>query len=91
MPHATQPEPHKAEMVKCKKCGTPVSDPIKHPLPFLTSGSAIDKLLAWVRSVNDPELISEISKIIDSWLRSGRSPESYKLEIVIAVIKRIGD
>ena len=21
MPHATQPEPHKAEMVKCKKCG----------------------------------------------------------------------
>jgi hypothetical protein len=33
----------------CKKCKTSVADCIKHPLPFLTSATAIEKVVLWIR------------------------------------------
>lgn len=34
---------------KCRKCGTSTTTAIGQPIPFLTSATAIEKLLVWLR------------------------------------------
>ena len=75
----------------CKKCRKPTTDPVLRVIPFLTSATALEKLVSWIRSqcrlVSKLEsLIDKIAEIYRLWLESDRGPDTYKLEIVIACI-----
>ena len=73
---------------ECKKCHTSVLKAISRPLPFLSSATALEKLIVWVRQ-RDRDLTGRISTIIQAWLQSNRTPESYRLEILIACVNAL--
>jgi len=72
---------------KCRKCKTSSRNNIKRPIPFLSSATAIEKLICWLRRKGHNELLSKVIDIYLMWVKSDRSPESYKLEIVITCVK----
>jgi hypothetical protein len=76
---------------KCKKCKTEITDPTSRALPFLTSATAIEKLILWLRKQELTDIIGLIDDIYSAWLRSSRSQESYKLEIVMTCIRMLND
>ena len=76
------------ETVACKKCGTAIKSPVTRPLPFLTSATAIEKLLLWLRGFDRPTL-KRCAEIITLWAESDRSADSYRLEIVIACVNAL--
>ncbi len=70
--------------------------PVFRALPFLTSASAIEKLLVWVRSKKDDsktfeELHLTLTRIVVSWLKSDRDVDSYKSQIVIECVNSLED
>lgn len=77
------------ESVECKKCHTSVKSAIKRPLPFMTSGTAIEKLLLWVRNkyiANRDDcdkqkvlgkLLQEIQGYFESWMSSDLETYDY--------------
>jgi len=83
--------------IACKKCRKPATDPVLRVIPFLTSATALEKLVSWVRSqcrasrpVSKLEsLIDKIAEIYRLWLESDRGSDTYKLEIVIACINTL--
>jgi hypothetical protein len=75
--------------IECKKCRRPTTDPVLRVIPFLTSATAIEKLILWVRTNHSEALIGKITDIYHLWLGSSRSPDTYKLEIVIACINAL--
>lgn len=81
---------HPEDGAECPKCKTPTSNPVKRALPFLSSATAIEKLIIWVRRDGaSPQLVNRISEIFDQWIKSARSPETYRLEIVIACVNAL--
>jgi len=78
---------------RCKKCKTLVTSSdhpiVKRPIPFLSSATAIEKLIVWMRNHAHKSLLDKIADIIRVWIRSNRSPETYRLEIVIACVNAL--
>jgi len=74
---------------KCKKCGVKANNAIARAIPFLTSATAIEKLIIWIKD-RDGNLINRISSIMSDWMLSPHNPESYKLKIVIECVDALG-
>lgn len=81
---------HPEDTNVCAKCKTPTTDPVKRALPFLSSATAIEKLIVWVRrDASNCKLTERIGDIFGQWVISNRSPETYRLEIVIACVNAL--
>lgn len=79
------------EITKCKKCKKSVKESLKRPIPFLTSASAVEKLIVWVRNNQFTELRDQIADIINKWMNSTRTADTYRLEIIIACVNVLQD
>lgn len=64
----------------CRKCGQKITDPIKIPIPFVKSMTAIEKLIIWLHKQNNKELLNGIKNIMDNFLIYGYL--DYKEDIV---------
>ena len=82
--------PEEMKVSKCRKCSTDTSKALKRTIPFLSSATAIEKLLMWLRAKRK-EMVPSILSIISSWAKSSRSPDAYKLQIVIACVDALQD
>lgn len=57
----------------CRKCGTEADDPIKHPIPFANSATAMEKLMLWLKrhqaSIGGYNLmVAKLSDITLEWM-----------------------
>ena len=73
----------------CKKCHSKTR-PMLRPIPFMTSATAIEKLLMWLRETNRIDTLNCVLGIIMKWAKSGQDAETYKLQIVIEVDQALG-
>ena len=87
---------------QCRKCNCNFlsNTPIKNAIPFATSATAIEKLILWLRDNKNTEsenqdfytnLYSKVCHIIKGWLDSERTPESYRVHIVIICTNALED
>lgn len=70
---------------KCKKCHTPTNNPILRPIPFLSSATAIEKLILWLRNSKRTEILNAVLAIISDWAKSDQDTDTYKMRILIQV------
>ena len=62
----------------CKRCKAKTENAIGHAIPFLTSATALEKLIVWVKSraIRDPHLhavLVHIQSITNNWLHPDTS------------------
>lgn len=81
---------------RCKKCNTKTDNAIGRPLPFLTSGTAIEKLIIWVRDMardgKIPHSVFEkMYDAIDDWMSSRQSNDDFHQALVDAVGGELGN
>lgn len=81
--------PESIEAKQCKKCNAPMKNPIETPQPFLTSATAFEKFVIWLKKRDEPELLSLIDGIYSRWLKSNKGAESYKEEVVAICLHRL--
>jgi uncharacterized membrane protein YvbJ len=78
---------------KCKKCGTTVKHPARHPIPFVKSATATQKLIIWVRNMVEQRKIDEsiIRLMIDSTVKFMNdptiTPEQYHYNIIKILVE----
>jgi len=75
---------------KCSKCNTQVTTPLLRVLPFISSATAIEKLLVWTRRYPElQQLRKDIIQIMSRWLESDLEPDRYRMEIVVRYINAL--
>ncbi len=81
------PESISAE--QCAKCKADVKNPVETPQPFLTSATAFEKFVVWLKRQDNSELLSLIDEAYSRWLKSDKGAESYKEEILAVCLHRL--
>lgn len=77
--------PDELSTSRCKRCRSKLDNALKHPLPFCTSASAIEKLIVWANKNDHTDLLNTINNIIRAWMLIDNS-HHYKQEIVLSAI-----
>lgn len=78
----------------CKKCNSPKHGGIPRPIPFITSATAVEKLVKWLRDVRETHphvlvnlALTDIQVLVSKWIEG--TARDYKHELVDSVGKRL--
>lgn len=75
---------------KCKKCYTNTASMISRPIPFVSSATAMEKLISWVNNKSKKDIgyntvLLAIVKEVTGWITNGGDPVEYRERIVSIV------
>lgn len=85
----------------CKKCKSKTVDCVKHPIPVLTSGTAFEKVVQWIRDktfANRDEseklevyqsILKSIENITHRWMHTTMDPLEYHEMVLESIIEQL--
>jgi len=81
-----------SDCFSCKKCKS--KDFIKKAIPFSTSGSAIEKLICWMKEKSKintacKSALKSISRANVEWINSDSSPDVYRQRVILTCVTAI--